>query len=106
MVSLEWLMQPARKHALRAFRQKLQDDHERLVANLRAAHTHLSAVAPWTSDPRHQRLLVAYEALIALAERENFTAIHLERIPIVLAQVAERLARLDRVLCGLRRSTH
>jgi len=83
---------------LSCLRKELQAEHERLVVNLHSGHDQLKVLAQWVDRAGIERLLLAYKALIALVEREDFTTMRSERIPVVIAQVMTRLARLGRML--------
>ena len=96
--SLPLLLRSARASELAELRRELQADHARLAVNLRAGCEQLKTLEQWVDGASVEHLLIAYKALIAIVEREDFTSMRTERIPVVIAQVTARLARLGRML--------
>lgn len=87
-----------RSSELSVLRRDLQADRERLAVNLHMGKEQLQSLAQWVDRASIDRLLLAHKALITIVERENFTTMRAERIPVVIAQVTTRLDRLGKML--------
>ena len=79
-------------------RRDLQAEHARLALELKAARDQLRAIQRWVGDAGVAPLLRTYETLGMIVEREDFGAMALDRIPVVIAQIADHLERLGKLL--------
>ena len=78
--------------------KELQAEHARLAINLRTGYDQLMEIKRVKTDANLESLLVGYKALMAIVDREDFTRMAPERMPVVISQVVSRLERLGRLL--------
>ncbi len=83
---------------LTRLRGELDADHARLLLDLKTGRDRLIAIGSWSNGAIDDPLLIAYKTLIAIVEREDFSAMPLRRMPVVLSHIASRLERLRKLL--------
>ena len=69
-----------------------------MLLDLKLGRDRLIAIGSWLNGSNIDPLLIAYKTLIAIIEREDFGAMPLERMPVVLTHIASRLERLGKLL--------
>lgn len=89
---------PSKLAFLETARRELQAERSRLLIILKDGCDKLRQIDRLSEDAGTGPLILAYEIVIAIAERETFTDMPTERIPIVLSQIENRLLRLKRML--------
>ena len=87
---------------LAALRRDLEGERARLLTSLKEARNGLTAERQRTADTISCQPIIAFEIMIAILERENFLTTSVERLPVVLCQLENRLCRLVKFLKRLR----
>ncbi|MBI1213293.1 MAG: hypothetical protein GC190_17645 [Alphaproteobacteria bacterium] len=101
MTLFGWALSPGKqieRSEIAVLRKELEVEHGRLATNLRTSRAQLLQIKRLQTDMDVDLLLTGYDALLAMVDREDFTVMPLERIPVVVSQVTQRLERLGRLL--------
>jgi hypothetical protein len=83
---------------LRRVRRELQAERRRLLTSLKETRDKLCAADRLSGGADTRDLILAFEIVILIAERETFADMPAERIPVVVCQLQTRLARLQSML--------
>ena len=87
---------------LMQLRHELGAERDRILLTLRAGRDNLNQTRGAAADRDVDQLILAFEIIIAIIERENFAAMAAERLPVVLHQIEGRLWRLGGLIQVMR----
>ena len=85
---------------LAQLRRELCAEQDRLLVMLKEVRDKLNQIGTWVEDHDVSHLVLAFEIVITIAERERFMKMRAARIPVVLSQIESRLWRLGELLRG------